>query len=77
MNKIDSRTDWLLDSCYTHCFVCGEPFNEPPEVDRRGYLEGRALIFDVITEYGSKEETAERICRNCWVTPLEQFRTSD
>ena len=78
MNKIGSRIDFLLESCYANCFVCGEPFEEPPEVDRSGYLEGRAIIFTVVVdEYGSKEETAERVCRYCWTTPLKQFRTLD
>jgi DNA primase catalytic subunit len=78
MNKIGSRIDFLLESCYSQCFVCGEPFEEPPELNRSGYLEGRALIFDVVIDsYGSKEETAERICRKCWPTSLKQFRTLD
>ena len=77
MNKIDRFSRNLLESCYTNCFVCGAAFEEAPEVDSRGYLEGRAVIFNVVTdEYGSKEETAERVCNYCWATPLKQFRTS-
>ena len=77
MNKMDSRTDWLLDSCYTNCFVCGKPFEEPPLLEKNGMLRGRALYFSVIDEYGDKVETDERICDKCWVNELPQFGTSD
>ena len=74
MNKIDSRTDWLLDSCYYNCFVCGTPFKEPPLLDKNGVLRGRALWFSVIVdEYGTKQDTEERICNKCWVSDLSQF----
>ena len=73
MNKIDSRTDWMLDSCYTHCFVCGEPFEEPPRLSRNGYLEGRALVLKLVDEDGCEEESDERICNDCWVSDLSQF----
>lgn len=74
MNKIDSRTDWLLDSCYYNCFVCGRPFATPPRLDRNGMLYGKALFFSVIVdEYGTREETDERICRKCWVSDLSRF----
>ncbi len=77
MNKIDSRVDWLLESCYTHCFVCGEIFNEPPRLDRYGKLDGRALVLDIVVdETGFKEETDERICNKCWKTDLSQFSIS-
>ena len=36
-------------------------------------LRGRALVLDVIDEYGDKVETDERICNNCWVSDLSQF----
>ena len=77
MNKIDSRIDWLLDSCYTNCFVCRKPFKEPPLLDKNGMLSGRALWFNIIDEYGDKVETFERICNSCWVSDLSQFATSD
>jgi hypothetical protein len=71
MNKIGSRTDWLLDSCYYNCFVCGKPFDSPPLLDRYGRLEGRAMVLDVIVdEDGCKEGTEERICNKCWGTIL-------
>ncbi len=73
MNKIDSRTDWLLDSCFYNCFVCGSHFTSPPRLDR-GKLEDRALFFSVIVDkYGNKEETDERICNKCWTSDLSRF----
>jgi len=78
MNKIDSRSDWLLDSCYYHCFVCGTLFASPPKLDRTGKLDGRALFFSVIVDkYGHKEETEERICNKCWVSNLSQFEDKE
>jgi hypothetical protein len=78
MNKIDSRIDWVLDSCYTNCFVCRKPFEEPPRVDKHGRLAGRCMWFSVIVdEYGTKEDTEERICDKCWVSDLSQFATQD
>ena len=72
MNKISSRTDWLLDSLYTSCFVCGEPISEPPKLDR-GRLS-KCLWFSIIVdEYGNKQDTEERICNKCWVSDLPQF----
>ncbi len=72
MNKISS-TDWLLDSCFYNCFVCGTPFTSPPRLDR-GILVGRAMFFNVIVDkYGHTEETEERICNKCWVSDLSQF----
>ena len=68
-NKIGSRTDWLLDSCWYNCFVCGKPFASPPMLDRGGSgskLYGRALCLTlIIDKYGSKEDTEERICDTC------------
>ena len=77
MNKISSRTDWLLDSCYYNCFVCGTPFSEPPRLDKRGVLDGKALFFYILDEYGDKVETEERICSKCWVSDLSQFGFPD
>ncbi len=75
LNNNSSRLNlpFLLDSCYTHCFVCGTPFPKPPLVDRNGYLEGRALILKLLDEYGDKVESFERICRDCWFSDLGQF----
>jgi len=73
MNKIDSRTDWLLDPCYYNCFVCGKPFEQPPLLDEKGMLRGRALWFNIIDEDGVKVETDERICDKCWVSDLSQI----
>ena len=74
MNKISSSTDWLIDSCYYNCFVCGTPFSEPPRLDKGGVLNGRALFFNIIVDqHGNKEETEERICNKCWVSDLSRF----
>lgn len=73
VKQVDSRTDWLLDTCYTNCFVCGKPFELPPLLDKTGRLEGRALVFDVVIEDNIKEETEERICSKCWVSDLSDF----
>jgi DNA primase catalytic subunit len=76
MNEI--KIDWLLDSCFYNCFVCGEPFSEPPRLDGGGVLHGRALIFEIIVdEYRNKEETEERICNKCWVSDLSRFADND
>ncbi len=73
MNKIDSRSDWLLDSCFYNCFVCGTPFTSPPKLDR-GILVGSALWFSVIVDkYGHTEETEERVCHKCWISDLSRF----
>ena len=72
MNKIDSRTDWLLEPCYSHCFVCGISL-PPPLLHEDGTLQGVALCFDVIEEYGDKADNEERICNICWVSDLSQF----
>jgi hypothetical protein len=77
MSKINSRTDWLLDSCYYNCFICGAPFSEPPQLDKNGVLRGKALWFNILDEYGDKVETEERICRKCWVSDLSQFGFAD
>ena len=71
--KIGSRTDWLLDSCYYNCFVCGKPFSEPPRLHRNGTLEGRVFCLSLITEEGGREDTEERICNSCWVSDLSRF----
>ncbi len=72
MNKISSRTDWLLDSCFYNCFVCGSPFTSPPKLDK-GKLEGRALFFNIIDEYGDNVEDEERVCNDCWKSDLSRF----
>ncbi len=72
--KIESRTDWLMDPCFYYCFVCGKPFDSPPQLDSDGRLRGKALVFDVvIDEDNFKEETEERICSKCWVSDLSKF----
>ena len=39
-------------------------------------LRGRALWFSIIVdEYGSKEDTEESICRECWVSDLSSTRS--
>ena len=73
MNKIDSRTDWLLDSCYT-TVLSVETIQRTSLLDKNGVLRGRALWFNVIVdEYGTKQDTEERICNKCWVSDLSQF----
>ncbi len=72
MNKIDSRTDWLLDSCFYNCFVCGSPFTSPPKLDK-GKLEGNCLFFNIRDEWGDKVETEERVCHKCWISDLSRF----
>jgi hypothetical protein len=74
MNRIHSRADWLLDSCYYNCFVCCKPFHLPPKLDGNGILMGKCLVLDLIVdEYGSKESSDERVCRECWNSDLSQF----
>jgi hypothetical protein len=73
MNGIHSRTDCLLDPCFYKCFVCSQPFDEPPKLDSNGRLTGRALVFEVVNEDCFKEETEERICNKCWNSDLSQF----
>ena len=73
MNKISSRTDWLLDSCYSHCFVCGISL-PTPLLDKTGRLEGRALCFDIIDEYGDKQDNEERVCDKCWKSDLSNLK---
>ncbi len=75
MNKIDSRTDWLLEQCWYRCFVCGTEFAKPPEVTR-GQLD-RCIIFNIIDEWGDKVETEERCCQRCWVSDLSRFADKD
>jgi hypothetical protein len=59
VNKISSRTDWLLDSCYSHCFLCGISLS-PPLLHKDGTLQGVALCFDVVVdEYGDKADNEE------------------
>ena len=67
-----NKPDWLLDPCFTNCFVCGKPFDSPPLLDKYGKLKGRALVLDVIVDEDNitKEETEERICNKCWVSDL-------
>ena len=73
MNKIDSRTDWLLDSCYSHCFVCGISL-PPPLLHKDGTLQGVALCFEIVVdEYGDKADNEERVCDKCWKSDLSQF----
>ena len=72
MNKISSRTDWLLESCYSTCFVCGISL-PPPLVHKDGTLQGVALCFDVIDEYGDKQDNEERVCGKCWKSDLSNF----
>ena len=75
--KMNSREDWLLDSCFYNCFVCGKPFALPPKLDK-GRLEGRALCLSIITDKdGSKEDTEERICRTCWVSDLSRYEVEN
>ena len=73
MNKIDSRTDWLLDSCYSHCFVCRISL-PTPLLDKTGRLERRALCFDIIDEYGDKQDNEERVCDKCWKSDLSNLK---
>lgn len=74
MNKIGSKIDFRLESCYANYFVCGEPFSEPPKLDRTGRLDGRAMVLSVVVdEDGYKEDTEERICDKCWKSDLSRF----